>query len=135
MGREFSVARICIVEDQLKDLRVAEETARAAGFSDIEARPDIHSAIHYLETAGEQALPDLILLDLELGVESGYEILRIRYATPQLRKIPVVVWTHLGEENCEVCALFNVSGFVSKWEGVTALREVLAQLLSDFNHE
>jgi hypothetical protein len=56
---------------------LARQTARSAGFSEIEAGADIHSAKRSLEEAlgAEGSLPDLILLDLDLGQESGYEIL------------------------------------------------------------
>lgn len=132
-----SVPRILIVEDQLKDRSLAQQTARSAGFTDIEAKADIHSAKCYLENAlgAEEALPDLILLDLDLGHESGYELLRIRYDSPRLARIPLVIWTHLGHDNSEVCALFNINGYVSKWEGPAVLREVLARLLSEFSQE
>jgi CheY-like chemotaxis protein len=132
-----SVPRILIVEDQMKDRTVAEQTARSAGFSDIEAKADIHSAKRYLEKAlgTEGSIPDLILLDLDLGHESGYEVLRIRYSNPHLARIPVVIWTQLGHDNSEVCALFNIDGYVSKWEGPAALREVLVRLLSEFSQE
>jgi DNA-binding NarL/FixJ family response regulator len=128
------VSRILIVEDHVKDLSVAEQTARSAGFSDIEARADIRSAKCYLEKAlGADGY--LILLDLDLGQESGYEILRIRYSSPHLARIPVVIWTQLGHDNYEICALFNINGYVSKREGPAALREVLVKLLSEFSQE
>ena len=120
------MSRILIVEDHVKDLSVAEQTARSAGFSDIEARADIRSAKCYLEKAlGADGY--LILLDLDLGQESGYEILRIRYSSPHLARIPVVIWTQLGHD--------NINGYVSKWEGPAALREVLVKLLSEFSQE
>jgi CheY-like chemotaxis protein len=127
------VARILIIEDHLKDLRIAEETACDAGYSDIAMRTDVPAATRYLETAADGGVPDVILLDLDLGAQSGYEMLRIRYETAHLGTIPIVVWTHLGEENCEVCALFNITGYVSKWEGATALREMLAKLRTDLD--
>jgi len=131
------VSRILIVEDQMKDLSIAKQTARSAGFSDIEAKADIHSAKGYLEKAlgAEESLPDLILLDLDLGHESGYELLRIRYDSSHLARIPVVIWTQLGHDNSEVCALFNINGYVSKWEGPAALCEVLVRHLSEFRQE
>ena len=131
------MARILIVEDHMKDLSVAEQSARSAGFSHIEARADIRSAKSYLEKAlgAEESLPDLILLDLDLGHESGYELLRVRYDSPHLARIPVVIWTQLGHDNYEVCALFNINGYLSKWEGPAALREVLMKLLSEFSQE
>ena len=127
--------RILIVEDQMKDLSLAQQTGRSAGFTEIEARADVPSAKRYLEKAlsPEEFLPDLILLDLELGHESEYELLRIRYDSPDLKRIPVVIWAQLGHDNYEVCALFNINGYVSKWESPTALREVLVRLLPEFS--
>ena len=49
----------------------------------------------------------------------------IRHDSPRLARIPVVIWTQLGHDNSEVCALFNINGYVRKWEGPAALREVL----------
>jgi hypothetical protein len=46
-----------------------------------------------------------------------------------------VIWTQLGHDNYEVCALFNINGYLSKWEGPAALREVLMKLLSEFSQE
>jgi len=77
---------------------------------------------------GEKRLPDGIILDLDLGVESGYEVLRYWRSTPALSRVPVLVWSVV-EEQREVCELFHVNSFVSKWEGVGALRKALAQLL------
>src|SRR5579862_5272387 len=132
-----NVSRILIVEDQRNDLHAAEQAVRSAGFSDVEARTDIHSAKGYLEKAlgGEEALPDLILLDLDLGQESGYEVVRIRFDSPRLARIPVVIWTNLGPDNYEICALFNINGYVSKWEGPAALREVLIRFLSEIREK
>jgi hypothetical protein len=45
------------------------------------------------------------------------------------------IWTQLGHDNYEVCALFNINGYVSKWEGHAALREVLVKLVSEFSQE
>ena len=53
--------------------------------------------------SGEEALSilargsvDLILLDLDLGHESGYELLRIHYDSSHLAGIPVVIWYSTG---------------------------------------
>jgi CheY-like chemotaxis protein len=124
------MTRLLLVEDQPKDLHIAEETARSIGISTIEARTSCQSAKAYLDKAleGEIPLPDGIVLDLDLGYESGYELLRYWHSTPRLAKIPLIVWTLLGEEQREICNLFKVNGYISKWEGVTAFREALGKL-------
>ena len=84
----------------------------------------------YLEQGIRQELPlpDVIVLDLDLGYESGYEVLRHWHSTPELKKIPMIVWTILGEEQGQICRLFNVNHYLSKWEGGAALQEALNSL-------
>ena len=124
------MSRILVVEDQASDLQIAEHTAHAVGIGEVEARTTIPSALSYLERGlrAEIPLPDGILLDLDLGYDSGYELLRFWHSTPELKKIPLLVWTILGEEQREICNLFQVTNYVSKWEGAAAIREALKSL-------
>ena len=121
---------ILVVEDQASDLHIASQAALAAGFQEVEARTNIQAATSYLNRGiqGESALPDGIVLDLDLGYESGYELLRFWHSTPELKSIPLLVWTILGEEQKEICNLFKVSNYVSKWEGANAIRDALKQM-------
>src|ERR1700752_2737195 len=124
------MTRLLVVEDQPGDLQIAADLARSVGIAEIEARTSLHAARGYLEKVlrNEAPLPDGIVLDLDLGYESGYELLRFWHSTPDLRKIPMVVWTLLGEEQREICNLFRVDHYVSKWEGIPAFREILVKL-------
>jgi len=127
--------RILVIEDQLSDLQIASQTARSAGVEEVDARTSIQTAMAYLEKGltGESPLPDAIVLDLDLGYESGYELLRYWHSTPELKRIPLLVWTILGEEQREICNLFKVSDYVSKWEGAGAFREALRKLQDSGN--
>lgn len=122
--------RILLVEDQEKDLQFAANTARLLGISEVDARTTASAARLYLEKAlgGSAPLPDGIVLDLNLGYESGYELLRYWHRTPELAKIPIIVWSILGDEQREMCKLFKVNTFVGKWEGEEAFRQALANL-------
>lgn len=122
--------RLLLVEDQPGDLKRAEDAARSVGFAEIDARTSISAAKAYLEKGieGIGPLPDGILLDLDLGYDSGYELLRFWHSTPRLARIPVIVWSILGNENAEICKLFKVKSYVGKWEGDAAIREALAGL-------
>jgi CheY-like chemotaxis protein len=126
----IAVKRLLIVEDEAKDLRFASNTAQSLGITDVESRSTSTSARAYLEQGldGAIPLPDGIVLDLNLGYESGYELLRFWHSTPELKKIPVIVWSVLGDDQREMCKLFKVSHFVGKWEGEEAFRQVLASL-------
>jgi CheY-like chemotaxis protein len=96
----------------------------------VDALSSVHAARNYLEGClkGERPLPDGIVLDLDLGYESGYELLRYWHSTPPLSSVPVIVWSILGEDQREMCRLFKVDRFVAKWEGEEAFREALSDL-------
>ena len=125
-----SLRSLLVIEDEPKDLQLAADIARSLGIPDVVARTNVNAARAYLEKglAGEGPLPEGIVLDLSLGYESGYELLRFWHATPKLRKIPVVVWSVREDNQREMCDLFKVTAFVSKWEGEEAFREALSKL-------
>jgi DNA-binding response OmpR family regulator len=122
--------QILIVEDQPNDVHIAAKTAEAAGFSVVDARSSAGAARDYLEKglAGAHPLPDAILLDLDLGYESGFELLRFWHGNPQLSGIPLVVWTVLGDQYREICRMFKVKAYVYKGEDPSVLRGVLSGL-------
>ncbi len=122
--------QVLIVEDQPNDLRIAVSAAQDSGFTEIEARSSAGAAREYLEKAlaGEHPLPAAIVLDLDLGYESGFELLRYWHSNPQLAKVPVVVWTILGDHYREICEMFKVSAYIDKGEGLVELRKALGGL-------
>lgn len=122
--------RVLIVEDQLNDLRIASDILAQLGPIDVQARTNAAAARVYLEAAldGKHPLPDLMILDLNLGYESGFELLRFWHSQARLSSIQVVVWTVMGKEQQELCKLFGVKHVVPKWEGVDALRRAIEPL-------
>lgn len=122
--------QVLIIEDQPGDLRIAAAAAQESGFSDVEARSSLAAARDLLEKnmQGARPLPDAIVLDLDLGYESGFELLRFWHAHPQLMKVPVVVWTILGDQYREICEMFRVSAYIDKAAGIAPLRRALAEL-------
>jgi CheY-like chemotaxis protein len=124
------MARILIVEDEVRDFRFAERCARWCGFSEVDGTPSAEAAQALLEKAHSEnrALPDAILLDLDLGRESGFNFLRFRYKNPEVLKVPVVVWTQLGDENRELCNVFKVQGYIGKSDGEYELGKALESL-------
>jgi len=121
---------LLVVENEPKDLKNAADTARAAGFAEVEGKTSPYAARTYLEDriANGTSLPDGILLDLDFGIESGYELLRFWHSNPTLRTIPLIVWSILGEEQKQMCGLFKVKQFVGKWEGNEALQDALQEI-------
>jgi CheY-like chemotaxis protein len=121
---------LLLVENDPKDMKRAAELARAAGFTEIEAKQSPQAARRYLEDrlAERKRLPDAIVLDLDFGYESGYELLRFWHGHPELSSIPVIVWSVLGEEQREMCRLFKVKRFVGKWEENNVLEAALKEI-------
>ena len=122
---------LLLVDDEPRDLRLANEVASSLGVFEVVAQPTVERARSYLETglAGKTPLPDAIVLDLDFGYESGFELLRFWHSTPRLTGIPLIVWS-IVEEQREVCELFKVSSFVSKWQGASALRDALGRIVT-----
>ena len=94
------------------------------------ARSSAMAAKMYLEKGLEEELPlpEAIVLDLDLGYESGFELLRFWHGRPRLAEIPMIVWTVLGDEQREICQLFKVTAYISKTDGVHLLKEALGGL-------
>jgi len=126
---------LLVVENEAKDLKNAADSARAVGFAEVEGKTSPYAARIYLEDrlANGPKLPDGILLDLDFGIESGYELLRFWHSNPGLRVIPLIVWSILGEEQRQMCGLFKVNRFVGKWEGNEALQDALKEVLQAAN--
>jgi len=126
---------LLVVENEPKDLKNAADSARAAGFKEVEGKTSPYAARLYLEDclANGPKLPDGILLDLDFGIESGYELLRFWHSNPALRTIPLIVWSILGEEQKQMCSLFKVKQFVGKWEGNDALQDALKGITQSAN--
>lgn len=121
--------QLLVIDDEPASLLRAREVAESLGF-DVHGQTSVRSAQHYLEKIMDSnlPLPDAIVLDLDFGMDSGLELLRFWHSTPSLSQVPILVWSIL-EEQKRICELFRVNSFVSKAEGLGALRQALGQLL------
>ena len=111
--------RALIIEDQVADMRRAIRILRKLGIEEVEAFPRVDAAVLRLEEAmeGQRPTPDLIILDLDLNKESGFEVLRLWKSNPILQEhTSVVVWTHMTNPEQELAMCFGVE-VVPKWTG------------------
>lgn len=88
---------ILLVEDNPADVRLAQESLKEAKLlNQMTVVGDGDDALAYLREAdsqGEAALPDLILLDMNLPRMDGLEVLDELQKDERLKRIPVVILT------------------------------------------
>lgn len=86
---------ILLVEDSADDVELTTLAMRQAGldFPLVVARDGAQALEHLNGTDPEAALPAMVLLDLNLPVITGLEVIRKIRAEPRTRCIPVIVLT------------------------------------------
>ena len=114
--------RVVVIEDSSDDLWIATRVLNGIGIREVATFSRIPEAMIYLEeiAAGARDCPDLMLLDLNLGNDSGFEVLRYYKSTPGLQKCQIIVWSGSGAIEKELCKHFGVE-CVDKGEGDAAL--------------
>lgn len=121
MNRQAGAIRrpILLVEDNLADARLALETfADCCPDCEIAHVRDGAAALAYLRDClarSPEALPRLVLLDLNLPGRSGDEVLAEIKADPVLARIPVVVLsTSTAEQDVHRCYELHANAYVAK---------------------
>ena len=79
---------VLIVEDNEKNMKLARDILQAKGFVTLEAT----SAEEGIRLAQEQ-IPDLVLMDIQLGGMNGVEAFELLRADPRTAAIPVAAFT------------------------------------------
>jgi len=132
MARIF---RLLLVESTLPDIQLAVGAAQSVGITQIETQTTLDAGLSALERGlrEEHSLPDIILVDLELGLDSGYELMRYWRSSPRLAQIPLLAWSRLSDQHRGLSAVFKVTEYVSKWDGPEALKAALLRIKEKHN--
>lgn len=119
--------RALIIEDSLTDISQSAAVLRKMGVEDVQSISSVPFAIEALRdiAEGRRSRPSVVILDLEFGQESGFEILRYWKSTPQLKNLHIIVWTVMGQLEQKIAALFSVDGVVDKRSGPKELERAL----------
>jgi CheY-like chemotaxis protein len=89
-------ARLLLVEDSVADLKLVQMAlAESGGDTELIHADDGAAALEVLDEvlAGRHPRPDVVLLDLNIPKASGVDVLRRVKGDPELRTIPVVVFS------------------------------------------
>lgn len=123
--------RVLIIEDQDIYTQKAVKLFEKLGL-EVQSKGTVWAARNLLEevAAGEYPAPHLMVLDLGFPNESGFEVLRYWHSTPQLTRIPVVVWTETSDLNRDIAVLFRVSAVVEKSHGVKELEREVKRVIT-----
>ncbi len=84
----MTAARILIVEDNEKNLKLVRDLLQFHGYQTLEARTGPEGIAR-----AREAMPDLILLDIELPEMDGVAVLRVLRQDPATSRIPVIAVT------------------------------------------
>lgn len=118
---------LLIVDDDLDDCLLVEEAWQETGLS-VDSRFK-HNGHSLLQALSDQDHPHLILLDLNMPVMNGKEVLQALKANQDTQSIPVIVLSTSRQESeiREIYAL-GASGFIHKPSSYQAFVSVMKTL-------
>jgi CheY-like chemotaxis protein len=136
MNNIYKNRTILMVDDDPDDLFLARDAFMQSGLqSDFHMATDGEELMDYLYRRGKFMglenfpIPSLILLDLNMPRKDGREALTEIKKDPQLRRIPIVVFTTSGEEeDISRCYELGASSYITKPASFEALVEVMKKL-------
>ena len=124
MGR-----KIIIVEDNPADAKTLR-VALARRDPDIETMV-LEDGVRAIEYFTEMKTADLILLDLNLPIVSGFEVLEFLKSDPQLKKLPVVVLSgSSSQQEIERCYAAGANSYMCKPTGIQQVFDMAVQLIT-----
>lgn len=110
---------ILLVEDNPRDVRLVREALSERAIKcELLTAGDGEQALHMLRREGEHAglpVPDLVLLDINLPVINGIEVLEAVKQDPQLRTIPVLILsTSSADTDVSRCYSLHANSYLVK---------------------
>ncbi len=112
-------AEILLVEDNAADVRLTQEVLRKSPLDcNLQVARDGEQAMSMLRRQGEHGqvpIPDLILLDLNLPLKDGRQVLQELKQDNDLRSIPVVVLTtSRADVDISTCYSLHANSYIVK---------------------
>lgn len=121
---------IVLVEDDPGHARLIEKGLRRVGIHNpLTILRDGQEAVDYLFAVERRPIPMLILLDLNLPILNGYQVLQRIKEDPQLRHIPVIVLTTTDDlREVDKCYTLGCNVYITKPVDHMSFTEALRKL-------
>lgn len=109
-------AQVFIVDDSDPDVFLVEEALRSQGIdARIQRCHDGEEALDALPAITDSAVPDIIIIDLNLPKVTGFDILKHVRALKQLDRVPVLILTSSQSRTDRGLALqLGANGYIAK---------------------
>jgi chemotaxis family two-component system response regulator Rcp1 len=122
-------ARILVIEDNASDVFLLDRALKKRGFQfELVHLQSGREALAFIRRQGaysEAAIPDLILMDLNLSQYTGEDILREIRAAEHLTGVPVCVWSSSqSRRDKSLLKDLGVSQFITKPSGLGQFMEI-----------
>jgi DNA-binding NarL/FixJ family response regulator len=114
--------RCLIVDDSTRFLEAARRLLERHGIEVAGVATTVTEALDQVE----QVRPDVTLVDIDLGGESGFELVRRLQADGPPPSSVILISTHAGDDFADLVAASAAIGFLSKADlSADAIRELL----------
>lgn len=133
LTEEVRPAQVLLVEDSVDDVELTLEALKDSKVRmDVNVVSDGMAAMNFLRREGEYAdkpRPDLVLLDLNLPLMDGREVLKEIRNDPDLTDLPVVVLTTSQSEE-DICKAYKLHAncYISKPVDFIRFSEIVKQI-------
>lgn len=124
---------ILLIEDDSHASDACTKALHDLGYDGVQLITKVGEAVQHLDdiVANLTEAPAAIVLDLGLGHESGFELLRKCHGEGKLQQVPILVWTkHLDSLSKTFSEYLGAQDFLIKSEDISELRAALQRLLA-----
>ncbi len=123
---------ILLIEDQPAFSDTCTKALHDLGFDGVQLITHVMEAENHLDdiVSTLTEAPAAIVLDLGLGMDSGFTLLRKCHAEPRLRQVPILVWTKHTDDLSKIFSNYlGAKDFLVKSGNPQELRDALKRLM------
>ncbi|WP_339868412.1 response regulator [uncultured Algoriphagus sp.] len=125
--RKKEVKVLLLEDDILEQFRFMKTIEQLAITAELYIVGDGHEAMNHLERSKQ--LPDLILTDLYMPGQNGFEFLKELKANPALNYIPTIAFTTSNDpEDIRTCYELGVASYILKSHSSTQYKSTVIQI-------